>query len=113
MASVAVTPSQDGNYQAQQQVGKHQPCIDGKPSLHISYDEDSGKEIKVSSIASSPQDLDPATETPDREWKAGKEEWMIILVIAFVGLMVALDATILVSALPVGAFDINSSSREI
>ena len=35
------------------------------------------------------------------EWRAGKSEWMIIIVIAIVSLMVALDATILVPVLPV------------
>ena len=38
---------------------------------------------------------------PQGEWKAGKSEWMIIIVIAIVSLMVALDATILVTILPV------------
>lgn len=38
---------------------------------------------------------------PQGEWKAGKSEWMIIIVIAIVSLMVALDATILVPILPV------------
>ena len=56
----------------------------------------------------------PATATPDLEWKAGKEEWMVILVIAIVSLMVALDATILVPVLPVGGSegDLKKSSRE-
>ena len=35
------------------------------------------------------------------EWKAGKSEWMVIIVIAIVSLMVALDATIVVPILPV------------
>ena len=37
------------------------------------------------------------------QWKAGKGEWMIIIVMAIVSLMVAIDATILVPALPVGS----------
>ena len=40
----------------------------------------------------------------DQEWKAGRKEWMIIIVISTVSLMVALDATILVTALPVSVF---------
>ena len=36
-----------------------------------------------------------------QDWKAGRGEWMIIIVLAIVSLMVALDATILVSALSV------------
>ena len=38
---------------------------------------------------------------PPPDWKAGRGEWMIIIVLAIVSLMVALDATILVSALAV------------
>ena len=38
---------------------------------------------------------------PQGEWKAGKSEWMIIIVIAIVSLMVALDATVVVPILPV------------
>ena len=34
-------------------------------------------------------------------WKVSKHEWTIIIVIAIVSLMVALDATILVTVLPV------------
>ena len=37
----------------------------------------------------------------DSEWRAGRSEWMIIIVLAIVSLMVALDATILVPVLPV------------
>ena len=43
-------------------------------------------------------------DTPDvdlEDWKAGRSEWMIIIVMAVVSLMVALDATILVPVLPV------------
>ena len=107
MASLAVTSIQPGTHQAQQHIDGDLPRADEKSNLHANYDKDPSSEIDVYSIPSSSQDLDPATVTPDREWKAGKEEWMIILVIAFVRLMVALDATILVPALPVGAFDMN------
>ena len=34
-------------------------------------------------------------------WKAGKGEWLIIIFLAIISLMVAIDATILVTALPV------------
>lgn len=37
------------------------------------------------------------------EWKVGRNEWLIVIVLAIVSLMVALDATILVTALPVRA----------
>lgn len=61
-----------------------------------------------------PPDPNPATANPNIEWKAGKEEWLIMAVIAIVSLMVALDATILVPVLPVRDFyfDANRSSRQ-
>lgn len=34
-------------------------------------------------------------------WEAGRKAWLIVLTLAFVSLIVALDATILVTALPV------------
>jgi len=43
------------------------------------------------------------TQSPQQEeWKAGKQEWLIVLCLGIVSLMVALDATIVVPALPVG-----------
>ena len=47
------------------------------------------------------QNAQEKSKNPPREWKAGRGEWMIIIVLAIVSLMVALDATILVSALSV------------
>ncbi len=47
------------------------------------------------------QNAQEKSKDPPREWKAGRAEWMIIIVLAIVSLMVALDATILVSALSV------------
>ena len=43
----------------------------------------------------------PLHQGSNSVWKASKHEWLIILVIAIVSLMVALDATILVTVLPV------------
>jgi len=44
-----------------------------------------------------------ATTTASREdeWKAGKQEWLIVICLATVSLMVALDATVIVTPLPV------------
>jgi len=42
-----------------------------------------------------------STATPAIEWKAGKQEWLIVICLATVSLMVALDATIIVTPLPV------------
>ena len=40
-------------------------------------------------------------EQEPADWKPGKQEFAVILTLALISLMVALDATILVSALPV------------
>lgn len=62
-----------------------------------------GSKISNSRVAGieSPQE----STASEQEWKAGRREWMIIIVLAIVSLMVALDATILVPVLPVSAFD--------
>lgn len=50
----------------------------------------------------------------NQEWRAGKYEWMIIIVLAIVSLMVALDATILVPVLPVSALNnVNSPAKRL
>lgn len=38
---------------------------------------------------------------PDAEWQPGKKEYAVMITLAIISLMVALDATILVSVLPV------------
>ncbi len=40
---------------------------------------------------------------PEDQWKPGKKEYAVMITLAIVSLMVALDATILVSVLPVSA----------
>ncbi|RAO69440.1 uncharacterized protein BHQ10_005452 [Talaromyces amestolkiae] len=42
-------------------------------------------------------------------WEAGRKAWLIVLTLAFVSLIVALDATILVTALPTISEDLNGS----
>lgn len=46
----------------------------------------------------------PATsssEDPPDEWKADRQVWLIMITLVVISLMAALDATILVTALPV------------
>ena len=40
-------------------------------------------------------------ENPPEEWKAGRQEWLIMITLVVISLMAAIDATILVTALPV------------
>lgn len=47
-------------------------------------------------------DLETIVEADETAtWEAGRRAWSIVLTLAFVSLIVALDATILVTALPV------------
>lgn len=102
MPSPPITSTQHTTHQAQHQSDGDLPRANENPSLHAQDHKVSSTNIDHYSEPTSPHHPDPAIATPDREWKAGKEEWLIILVIAIVSLMVALDATILVPVLPVG-----------
>lgn len=47
-------------------------------------------------------DMETAIEVNEKgAWEASRRVWLIVLTLAFVSLIVALDATILVTALPV------------
>lgn len=46
--------------------------------------------------------LPVAGEVLEDEWKPGRQEYAVMITVAVISLMVALDATILVSVLPVG-----------
>jgi hypothetical protein len=45
--------------------------------------------------------LEVGPEREPADWKPGRQQWAVILTLAFISLIVALDATILVSVLPV------------
>ncbi|KAK4040810.1 major facilitator superfamily domain-containing protein [Parachaetomium inaequale] len=49
---------------------------------------------------------------PEPEWKPGKQEYAVMITLAVISLMVALDATILVSVLPTLAVDLGGSSTD-
>lgn len=69
--------------------------LPGKPNeKRVGHTEGFGTPLAVHEPQ---QELAPS----DQEWKAGRKEWIIIIVLAIVSLMVALDATILVPVLPV------------
>lgn len=42
-----------------------------------------------------------STTPPPAKWQAGRQEWLIVICLAIVSLMVALDATIVIPVLPV------------
>lgn len=42
-----------------------------------------------------------SAEGPLEEWKAGRQEWLIIITLVVISTMASLDATILVPVLPV------------
>ena len=70
----------------------------------LSGTEKKTSETRESSTSLNRQGSVKEPNTSGEDWKAGRAEWMIIIVIAIVSLMVALDATILVPVLPVSAF---------
>ncbi|KAL1598942.1 hypothetical protein SLS60_008087 [Paraconiothyrium brasiliense] len=53
-----------------------------------------------SSASSTNMDLEKL-DIPAEEWKPEKKEWIIMISLSIISLMVALDATILVTVLPV------------
>ncbi|OIW27919.1 MFS general substrate transporter [Coniochaeta ligniaria NRRL 30616] len=61
-------------------------------------------------IPSWPRSIDG--RKPKSEWKPGKQEYAVMVTIAVVSLMVALDATILVPVLPTLAVDLGGTTSE-
>ena len=47
------------------------------------------------------------------EWKPQKQEYLVMLTLSIISLMVALDATILVTVLPVSYMSIDLTSRRL
>jgi hypothetical protein len=43
------------------------------------------------------------------DWKPGRQEWMVIWTLSLISVVVALDSTILVTALPVSGFSLAAS----
>jgi hypothetical protein len=56
-------------------------------------------------------DADSVEEMLD-DWKPQRQEWMVIITLATISLVVALDATILVTVLPTLAVDLHGSTNE-
>lgn len=46
-------------------------------------------------------ELGDEEDEKEPDWKPGKQEWAVMITLAIVSMMVALDATVLVPALPV------------
>ncbi|KAL5115176.1 hypothetical protein ACEQ8H_006930 [Pleosporales sp. CAS-2024a] len=57
-------------------------------------------------------DVEAWGQAPPEIWTPTRNEWLIMISLAFISLMVALDATILVTVLPVIARDLNGTSVE-
>lgn len=108
LAMATIEPASD---QPQQQTDSSLPRENEKSTLHAN-DRKAGSGIEHVGTQITPQDPDPAIATPFLEWKAGREEWLIIAVIAIVSLMVALDATILVPVLPAIASDLGGDATD-
>jgi predicted MFS family arabinose efflux permease len=59
-----------------------------------------------------PGAMEASTPEALAQWKPQKQEYLVMLTIAFISLMVALDATILVSVLPTLAVDLHGLAEE-
>ncbi|KAF7502978.1 hypothetical protein GJ744_004765 [Endocarpon pusillum] len=68
------------------------------------------KEISSTSLPLS--DMEASTSSASTEWKPKRQEYLIMLTIAFISLAVALDATILVSVLTTLAVDLHGYAEE-
>lgn len=71
--------------------------------------EDAGNITALSSVDDSRLETG---ELREEEWTAGKEEYGVMITMAVISLMVALDATILVSVLPVSSSSSSISCLE-
>jgi predicted MFS family arabinose efflux permease len=59
-----------------------------------------------------PADLEKHSKSSGTDWKPQKQEYLIMFTIAFISLVVALDATILVSVLPTLAVELHGYAEE-
>jgi hypothetical protein len=71
-----------------------EPSTYEKPSIPVPDDVESAKGSQV-------------------EWKPQKQEYLVMLTLSIISLMVALDATILVTVLPVSYMSTNLTSRRL
>jgi hypothetical protein len=81
----------------------HGNASSAQPVLEVKTSTDANAPATTGSSASSTtMDLEKlATHAPAEEWKPETKEWIIMISLSIISLMVALDATILVTVLPV------------
>ncbi|MCJ1403034.1 hypothetical protein MMC11_006256 [Xylographa trunciseda] len=107
MASLVMATIDHVSEKAEQ---RSEPEGDDTTKLHGLVDEKALGQTEPSATKPASQDLNQATDVSGPEWSAGRDEWMIIIVLAVVSLMVALDATILVPVLPAIASDLQGDA---
>jgi len=90
-----ITPATMSGFQS----GFQSSVATGRSSYDASAD--SKHLVKHAPVDTATQITSATPTTPEIEWKAGKQEWLIVICLATVSLMVALDATIIVTPLPV------------
>ncbi|KAH0539028.1 hypothetical protein FGG08_004422 [Glutinoglossum americanum] len=59
-----------------------------------------------------PNDLNAAAESKEEQWKPRRPEYLVMATLSFISLLVALDATVLIPALPVISHSLNGSAIE-
>jgi hypothetical protein len=82
-------------------------------SLHSNIDIDIEKDGRMDVIVT---DVEAVVEKAEKEtlleWKPRRQEWFVMITLATISLMVALDATILVPVLPTLAVDLHGTANE-
>lgn len=78
----------------------------------VSSTEQSDLQKERSTSCSLPSDMEASVPSSSTDWKPQRQEYLIMYTIAFISLVVALDATILVSVLPSLAMDLHGFAEE-
>jgi MFS family permease len=83
-----------------------------REAQRVSSTEQSDLQKEWWSSSLCPSDMEASTPSSSGDWKPQRQEYLIMFSIAFISLVVALDATILVSALPTLAVDLHGYAEE-
>ncbi len=91
----------------------HEPSSPSTQEAHTVSSTNLSDLQKESLSASLPlSGMEASTSSSSAEWRPQRQEYLIMLTIAFISLVVALDATILVSVLPTLAVDLHGYAEE-
>lgn len=81
-------------------------------SLHSNFEVEIEKQGRMDITVTDIEATTAEKEEKVSEWKPRRQEWMVMITLAIISLMVALDATILVPVLPTLAVDLHGTANE-